>query len=475
MIKQNMKTMKTLKFNKIILLLLGLVVFNGCVEDDDFNAPNTSIVEPNIPTNAKVQISAVAGELAQAQGGSTLNYNSDDDVYTYAYNTNDIYMEGYVVSSDESGNFFEELIIQDKAENPTIGIKLLIDVNPLFVRYEVGRKVYVKLNGLSVGITNGVLTLGALNGDNVDKISPTEETRVIMRSAEKATLVPMPLAFSAIENSKTNLYVKLEDVQFLKSQVEGSSAMSYASESGDQFDGERTLESCDGSSVVFSTSTFADFKGLSLPAGRGSMNAILTKNYFGNAFNIVINSPEDVDFSGNRCDPVFSEDFQSGTDNTNLDLEGWINYAEAGGEVWTEDVYQGNGTARFSAYNTGDSSNIGWLITPGIDMDAQDNEMLTFQMQHAYPDSGHDPIDVLISTDFDGTETGVTSATWTSVGAFTKSYIEDSGTWFTFVNSGNIDLSSYTGTAYIAFRYTGSDTANQNMTIDIDNIKISVP
>ena len=75
----------------------------------------------------------------------------------------------------------------------------------------------------------------------------------------------------------------------------------FASEEFDHFDGERTLESCaTASSVIFSTSTFADFKSLTLPSGRGSMNAILTKNFFGDTFNIVVNSPEDINFDSHR-------------------------------------------------------------------------------------------------------------------------------------------------------------------------------
>jgi len=43
------------------------------------------------------------------------------------------------------------------------------------------------------------------------------------------------------------------------------------------------------------------------------------------------------------------------------------------------------------------------------------------------------------------------------------------GTYF-----GGLDLSSYSGTAYIAFRYTGSDTSNQNMTLHVENVKVFV-
>ena len=54
-------------------------------------------------------------------------------------------------------------------------------------------------------------------------------------------------------------------------------------------------------------------------------------------------------------------------------MPGWTNFAEEGGEHWTEQVFSGNGYAEFSSYLTGDNVNIGWLISPGIDMDAQEN------------------------------------------------------------------------------------------------------
>ncbi|SHG87879.1 DUF5689 domain-containing protein [Winogradskyella jejuensis] len=467
--------MKTLKINKLILLLIGLVAFNSCVEDDDFSVPNTAVVEP-VFTNGEqiIPISSVVGNLAQEQGNSSLDYSDDDTLFTYPTDGNDILVEGYVISSDEGGNYFEELILQNAPESPTAGIRVLVDVNPLFIRYEVGRKVFVKLNGLVAGISNGVLTVGPRDGERIGKIPAPVENDFIIRSAEVATMVPLTMGIADFSDDKTNLLITLDNVQFLKSQAVAPNAQSYASEPGDQFDGERTLEDCaTGASTTFATSTFADFKGLTLPAGRGTMTAVLQKNFFGDEFNVVINSPEDVDMTGERCDPVFIADFQEATDNTDFNTPGWINFIEAGSRPWREDVFSGNGTARFSAFSSGDSSNIGWLITPSIDMDAQSGEVLSFDMQHAFPDSGHDPVEVLWSNDFDGTEAGVTSATWTSL-PFTKSYIVDPGNWFTFVNSGPLDLSSVTGTAYIAFRYTGSDTANQNMTIDLDNVKITV-
>jgi len=456
--------MKTLKINKIILLLIGLVVFSACVEDDDFDTPNTSIIEP-VLDGPEVQISAVAGQLAQEQdNGGSLDYSDEDSVVTFAFNEQNQYLVGYVISSDEGGNFFEELILQDKAENPTIGIKVLIDVNPLFIRYEVGRKVYIKLNGLAVGITNGLLTVGALNGNEVDKIPSASENDFILRSATKETLVPLPLAFVDFADDKTNLFVELQDVQFNRNQATGDNPSSYASEGSDQFDGERTLESCaSAASVVFSTSTFADFKSLTLPSGRGSMNAILTKNFFGDTFNIVVNSPEDVNFDNTeRCDPdflectgasgggaaIFEEDFEGfGT----YASEGWDNINVSGTSTdWFVSSFGGDFYSRISAFNSGNAEADVWLVTPMINLDTTAGEELTFEVQPNF-DNGTN-LSVWIATDYTGDPT---TATWSILDATIPT--GPSGGFGNFETVGPINISCVDGNAVIGFFYEGSD------------------
>ena len=455
--------MKTLKFNKIVFLIIGLLVFNGCVDDDDFNTPNTSITEP-VLDGPVVSISSVAGELAQAQGNSALDYTDEDTTYSYIFSENNQYMEGYVISSDEGGNFFEELLIQDKSENPTIGIKVLIDVNPLFIRYEVGRKVYIKLNGLSVGITNGVLTIGALNGDSVDKIPAPSEQDFILRSAQTANLVPLPLAFSEFTNDKTNLFVFIEDAQFNRAQATGDNPFSYASEPADQFDGERILESCEtGSTTIFSTSTFADFKSLTLPSGRGSMSAILTKDFFGDVFNLSINSPEDINFDNpNRCDPDFlecttpsgggsifyAEDFQG---FAGYAAEGWTNINISGGSTqWILGSFSGDNYAQISGFNSGADEIDVWLVTPAIDMDTTTGEELSFRVQSNF-DNGN-ILSVYVSQDFTG---DVTTATWQPIDATIPS--GPSSGFGTFQSVGPVNLSCLDGNIHIGFFYEGSD------------------
>lgn len=473
-------TMKTIKLNSVLLLLLAMVVFTGCVQDDDFSTPDLTITEPVLDGDV-VSISSVATQVQQAGGLLLFEFDGPSD-----------YMEGYVISTDEGGNFFEEIIIQDNLENPTTGIKILLDVNPLFTRYEVGRKIYVKLEGLSAGISSGVLTLGVIESiNNAEKIPAFLEEETILRSAESGTLVPLPISFNEFSDDKTNLFVRLDDVQFNRSDVLGDNPLTFAGEASDDFDGERVLESCASSATTtFSTSTFADFKGLDLPAGRGSINAILTKDFFGEVFNVVVNSPEDIDFdsSAMRCDPIeiscgladmagstnlFEDDFESQTVNSLISGNGWTNFIEEGTEGW--EAYTSGGTnasqgvsARVGSFNSGDASSVAWLITPQIDLDTNSDVTLQFETSNSFSDGS--TMEVLFSNDWDGTEAGITTATW---GILSDAYVTSDddffGDWF---ESGIVDLSCASGQIYVAFKYVGSDNSDFDGTYELDFVSL---
>lgn len=460
--------MKTINLKNILLLIFGLVVLSACVEDDDFNTPNLSITEPTLdgPT---VSINSVAGALAQAQGGtSPLDYNNQNTVFTFNIQDENQYMEGYVISSDEGGNFFKEIVVQDNFENPTIGLKISIDVNPNYVRYDVGRKVYVKLNGLTVGIRNGVLTLGSLDGNRVGRIAAALEEKTITRSAEVQTIVPLNMEISDFSNDKTNLFIQLADVQFNRVDVLSTPAKTFASESSDQFDGERPIESCtSGASVILKTSTFADFKALRLPKSRGSINAVLTKNFFGDTFNLVINTPESINFNNDeRCDPDFFEcttpagggstfyleDFQPYTNIAAAQAAGWTNVNVSGGSTrFTLGSFSNTKYAQVSGFNAGASSINVWLVSPGINMDNTTGEQLSFDIQANF-DNGN-ILTAYVSTDFTGDPT---TATWRLLDAVIPSG-PSGGFASSFTTVGPINVSCVDGTMHVGFFYEGSD------------------
>ncbi len=108
-----------------------------------------------------------------------------------------------------------------------------------------------------------------------------------------------------------------------------------------------------------------------------------------------------------------------------------------------------------NGYNNATPANE-WLITPALNMNAQDNDRLTFRSQTSYTDSGlpYPQLEVLYSTDYNGDPS---AATWTALTGITFSP-ENSGTW---TDSGEIDLSGISSNnAYFAFHYTASSTSS---------------
>ncbi len=465
-----------------LLLFTTLIALTSCVENFDFETPELTEITV-VLDGSEITISTLRDLLIQEQNTNQTNILS--------FSETDQYITGYVISNDAAGNFFEELIVQDQPENPTTGVRVLLDVNPLFTTYEFGRKVFVKLDGLSVGFDNGVLTLGILSRGTVEKISESRASQFILRDTIVAEITPLPMTREGFEAEKTNLYVQLENVQFRADEVLGEDRKTFSAEPDDAFDGERRLVFCSNRrSVIFSTSTFADFKALLLPVGRGSLDGILTYNFFGEDFNIVVNDPNDIRFeSEDRCDPlnlncgvgsghdgiiVFGDNFESQENNDPIAGNGWTNVIQEGTVLWegfdgsSSNPPFGEISAQIGSFNSGDASSITWLITPGIDFDAIDRPTLTFLTSTSFADESI--LEVLVSTNWDGTTEEVNSFEW-----FTLSTPRIAGPGDPFqdyIPSGIIDLSCIEGTAYLAWRYTGSGAPAFDGTYELDEIEV---
>jgi len=362
--------MKRFSLNKIKVLLISLVVLTSCVEDDDFSIPKGISGITEYP-NQEAQFNTISAVL-----GSFGSNNNEPFTYEEAgTGVSEKYTEGYIVSSDEGGNFYKQLVIQDAPENPTVAIVIQVDKNPLFTQYEFGRKVYVKLNGLTVGEDNGVIQLGRLNGDQLDRIPNTQVQNYITRTDVVSTIVPKEVSISDFSDALESQYIRLNDMQFNSNLVVGNTT-TFASESNDSFDGERLLESCaTGSSVILSTSTFSDFKSLSLPANRGSIDGILTRDFFDDFYTIYINTPEAINFDNDlRCDPLFEDDFSAGN------LDKWTTYSVTGAQEWYYNSF-GNpsDSATMSGFSGGAVTNEDWLISLPIDLSNTPSALLTFQ------------------------------------------------------------------------------------------------
>lgn len=467
-----------MKANKIfsliaVLGIMGLVV-TSCVQDDEFAIPaGTTAVDPGLTANATFQNMVARYQQAVGDG---------EEIAVIATDEAEIILEGYVISNDQAGNFFEELVVQNKKDganpdaDPRLGFRVDINQAALSNSYEFGRKVYIKMNGLAIGLENGVYAIGKPNGNDIDQIQPFELEDFVVRGTEVAAISPKVTTIGELTEADENTFIQLENVQFALSNV----GLTYAGESSDNFDGFRTLEECDDSGIIsLQTSTFADFKSLTVNENKGTIQGVFTRDFGDDANVLVINTLADINFTDTvRCDPnvldctgpvstattIFEEDFQSITNEAQLDALGWTNVNVSGGsERYEDSSFSGDTYMKISAFGTGESPLEAWLVTPAINLDSTTEEELTFEI------SANFETGTILEAFITNAYTGDPLTTeWTLIDA----NIPVGGSGFgSFVES-NINISCLDGDVRVAFKYLGADGGAETR-YHIDDIKIT--
>jgi len=162
------------------------------------------------------------------------------------------------------------------------------------------------------------------------------------------------------------------------------------------------------------------------------------------------------------------EDFETTTENQDINLNGWINYIEKGTKKWLGKFYNNNKYAQASSYNTGEE-NIIWLVTPPINLDASDNEIFKFDINVGY--WKHNGLQILMSQNFNGSD--IPSATWTDITSNFTIPTEPATDYGTFEPAGEMSLSGYQGTVYFAYKYSGDANNSHTTTYQIDNVSVT--
>ena len=450
-----------------LLLFIFLIISSSCVQTDDFDLPKIEINEPGITVNTTID----AIKKAYDQSGEKI----------FTFNASDLSVfEAFVISSDESGNFYKLLILQDKSENPTSGIEILIDLKSYYTKFNFGRKVYIKIAGMSIINENGKYKMGFLNRNQLSEIPETLIDDYIIRSSISEEIIPKNLQFSEFSKELLNTYIQIKNIQFQYDEI----GKTIAGEPYDKYSAERKLIQCNNQiTTILSTSTYVKFKSFLIPENKGFLNAVFTMDYYVEKYVLVLNNLSTFDFTEEkRCDPnflncdgytdgdqiIFYEDFENIKKTNDLENLGWINSnINLGNEKFKKRTVNTNGIMRISAYNTQENPLEVWLITPQINLDNVKDATLTFQTNASY-DNGT-ILTAWISTDFNG---DIKNANWQqldvniSVGP-TNTFITD------FTNSGKISLSCLTGNINVAFKYLGGDPGIST-TYDIDNVKVTV-
>jgi hypothetical protein len=427
--------MRNLYQTTIILLFLTLVGVTGCVKKDFDKPPVGELPVGKVFTLAELK------QLYADSGAIQINY----DASVYAS-----------VTMDEStGNIYKSAYIQDATDAVNLhktgsgGLR-------------VGDSIRVYLKGVALSTYHGMFQL-----DNVDP-----DSNIVIIATEKYVTPETVTIPDILTGNFVGKLVYLQNVQFAESEL----GKKWADENRP---GNRTLEDCDGNSVIVRTSDYASFADLQLPEGRGEVTAIA--GIYDDKIQLYIRSLSEVTLEGDRCDegggggdeiePVteVNEGFEAGEDYENINIEGWTNLAVAGDRMWTTKSFSGNKYAQATGYHSDLEDMETWLITPPV-INTNGDMKLSFKCAKAYwtHEEGHHPLTVLASTDYNGTN--FESATWVDISD--KVNIPDQNSadndW---LETSGVSLSDFSGNVCIAFKYKGSNT--ESTSIRIDDVVIS--
>jgi hypothetical protein len=377
--------------------------------------------------------------------------------------TTDLVVDVVVTADDEFGNFYKKIYVQDE----TGGLQVGLNMTDLFRRgYKIGNKLRIKAQGLYIAKKYDEYVLGEVYNGGIGRITDDvdqDHLFVLNETVEPTTLVKNVTEFTLEDLGQL---VKVENVQFKPADVNEQLAFSD-SDNYPQHpkSANRYLTNCNGEQIIVRTSGYAAFADAHVPSLNGSVTGIL--GIYNGEYQIYIRNIQDFDIHTDRCNPEkLMESFGRVVKNDPIDLAGWTNFTEAGTRAWFGGFYGNavNHYAEMNAYQSGESINISWLVSPMISVDSGD--VLNFDTAKAY--WKHDALSVWISTDFNGVD--VTGATWEPLNARLAINSDPNHAW---INSGDIDLSAYAGqNVYIAFKYVGGDNPSGTTTYRVDNVVI---
>lgn len=252
-------------------MLATAFVLTSCVHDDKYDAPDLS---GNCQDLTATITLAAAKNLAQNTTITT------DDV-----------IEGYVSSTDQSGNIYKTIYIQDDPTNPTQGFVLSVDAVSTYASYPQGAKVYVKLKGLAIGTYGGVKQLGYMDNGTFGRIPEKMVPTSILKSCSaKATITPKVMTLADMKTANDQYIgclIKVENAEF-----DAKVLCSTYAPDGYTVDRQINDPTTSATSRVVRNSGYASFANQKLPSGKGSFIGILSK--YSSTYQLFINKVSDL-------------------------------------------------------------------------------------------------------------------------------------------------------------------------------------
>lgn len=414
-----MKTFSVLRKIWVLLLIAPVILITGCSKT--FDVPPVEIPIFKLPEGASI-ISIDSLESRHTVEGELDSINDN------------IYVTGIVISSDETGNIYKSLYIQDASG----GLLISLDNSSLYTRYRLGQRIYVKCQGLFLGDYNGMTQLGAIYAGEIGRIAdPVIDQYLFLDSLPGPLPAAKLITINTITSKDLGTLVKLENVHF-------EDVGLPFSEPGGSTD--RNIVDAADEKLIMRNSNYASFHTKLIPDGTGTIYGIL--GIYSSENQLYIRDLNDlVGFDWSTIYLV-NERFSTGGS-----LGTFTQQSVAGNEVWIQSSFNDDTFAKMSGYTSGVyTANEDWLISSSMNLNNYTDEVLKFFTMMNYGTAGDGSLRVYYSTDY--VSGNPTLFTWTELTTATLS----PGGWAK-TSSGDIDLSGITGTnVHIAFKYTCSTT-----------------
>ncbi|MEJ7610258.1 MAG: DUF5689 domain-containing protein [Ferruginibacter sp.] len=462
------------KFQKLssafITMILVTAVLISCKKDFD---------QPPVQTDPAIVANTTLKDLKARHtvGGA------------YDVITTDIIISGVVVADDKSGNLYKQIFIQDS----TGGLQINLDAASLYGTFPVGRRVFIRCNGLTISDYNNTMQLGikaTVNGSpSLEAIPSGLISKYVIGGSLNNPVVAKVVTLSQLGTNMNDPYIgsliQLNGFEF----VPADTSKYYADTSVYKNAGDRYIRNCASATTIdVRSSGYSNFAAVKPAKGNGSILAIYT--VYNSTKQLIIRDTSDVRFTNPRCNALtgtvlLNENFESqvvpATAPFNpVNISGWTNMAELGSRLWEARIFSANKFANQSAFGANQNNITTWLVTRAINLGTFTNKTLSFLTTQGFAGAGNSTaalLKVLISTNYTGSGTPWT-ATWTDI---TSSAVLSPGAASgfppSFTSSGPISLNAYSGTVYIAFRYEGADpagtTGDKTSTWEVDDVAVT--
>lgn len=453
---------------KLVLTTAIFATLVGCVNGDDYGTPDLS---KDCITIAKTK---EVIDITSVSSATATQYTTSETLVDY--------IEAYVTSSDEGGNFYKSISMMSL--DGLQGFSMPVDNYNLYTEFEPGRKVTIKLDkNRFYNKQHGSTIIGSSYEGGVGRISGVEYKDVILRSCDNVNendIVKNISIATAKNDQYLNMLIEFDAVQF----TDASLGKKYYDASLNSFGGATNHEITDefGNKVIVRVSEFATFASNAVPSFNGKIRGVMTK--YNSDYQFMIRTLNDVNLTDTRLaidlyppiggsaivyDATLNEPFTSYTTTNQQVFPKYINDAAVGSRYWQRKVFSGNTYIQMSSFGGTPEANRSLFLVP-VNMTAANT--LSFATNAGFHNGN--VLKIYYTTDYvPGSQ--ITSATLVDItSSFTISPGLPSGYPAAYTASGVYNIpAGVTGNGFFVFEYVGNGSGGPTTTMQIDNIVIN--